>query len=88
MLTLALTVVLTGARLWPIGQQTVLVRLGTTDPVAAVAAAAEAEAEAVLMDIPAPGYAVLQGDSTAIRSHVGLAILYKGFVPCTPTPRL
>lgn len=80
LLAFVVTVAIAASRLLPFGDAIVLVRLADTTPAAALAAAAAADA--MLVDIPAPGFAVLHGDASHIRASTGLAALWTGSASC------
>lgn len=78
------TTFMLGGRLLPSGERPVLVRLGAEglgelfrDP---------ALAEVALVDLPAPGFAVLRGGAAAIRSAFGLTVAWKENPPCSTNP--
>ncbi|MBK1658192.1 hypothetical protein [Paracraurococcus ruber] len=85
---LALCVLATAAlglsRLAPAGDGPALVRLGP----AGLARLAQdpALAEIRLLDLPAPGLALLRGDGARIRAAFGLALIWKGGRPCSAEP--
>lgn len=72
---------LIGARLLPVGEATLLVRLGNDTQAAALVAAAGADAS--LVGIPAPGYAIVHGDAARVRATLGVAVLWNGGAPCS-----
>ena len=78
LIALVVTIPLALAQLVPMGDATVLVRV----PVNPDAVQAYAHAGALLMTVPAPGYAVLHGDAGRIRAQFGLATLWNGFTQC------
>lgn len=71
---------LCAAPLLPFGKSLLLVRLATDgkDPAATIAARAGAE----LVNIPAPGYAVIFGDAATARAAFGVAVAWRGLALC------
>ena len=70
-------------RLMPLGPGTVLVRTGAAPGSAAEAAV---RSDALLMSIPASGYAVLSGDASRIRAVAGLAVKWDPLRLCRSRP--
>lgn len=70
-------------RVWPMGPATVLVRTGA-EPGAAAREAARSGS--VLMSIPAPGYAVMSGDASRIRTVGGFAVRWDQPLLCRTRP--
>lgn len=83
----ALLLLATGAvaahRLLPEGEATLAVRLDRAPDGLDGALALPGVA---LLDLPAPGLAVLRGDAAAIRARFGLSISWQGRPPCSPAP--
>ena len=71
------------AQVMPMGQASLLVRVSPAIREAPLLAAARAGAS--LVAIPAPGYAVLHGDAAHIRAVSGLAVVWQGNAPCSPS---
>lgn len=85
MIALSVTAATAGAQLVPSGEATVLVRVSSGTPEAALAAAASADA--ALVRIPAAGFAVLHGNASHIRTALGLAVVWQGAAACSsPDP--
>ena len=82
---LALSVIATlcGLQLMPFGKGMYLVRVDGEDPGSALMAAATANA--ALVSNPAPGFAVVYGEASEVRTALGLALPWKGNPPCSPT---
>ena len=80
--TIALSVIaiLGGAELLPVGKDMLLVRVSDRTPVAGLIAAASADA--AYISSPAPGFAVLYGQSAQIRAAYGFAVRWRGFGLC------
>jgi hypothetical protein len=70
-------------RVLPTGPATVLVRTGAEPGAAADVAV---RSGAVLMSVPAPGYAVLTGDGSRIRTVTGLAVQWNSIFLCRSRP--
>jgi hypothetical protein len=81
LLALLATAALALVQLVPMGQATVLVRLTSAEPLAALTAAALSDA--VLLEIPLAGFAVLRGDAARIRAVAGLAVAWRRNAPCS-----
>ncbi|MCB4822536.1 hypothetical protein [Roseicella aerolata] len=66
------------------GEGPVLVRIG---PSGLTRLAADPTlADIALIDLPAPGFALLRGDVPRIRAAFGLAVAWKGRPACLPRP--
>lgn len=83
-LGLAITLVVCGLQLMPAGIGLLLVRVDAADPAAVLRQAAQADAR--LVSLPASGFAVVQGDAATVRSAFGLAVRWKGTMPCIQKP--
>lgn len=81
-LAVVVTAALLGMQLLPLGTGAWLIRLPDQDPCAALIAAARADA--ALINTPAPGFAVLYGDASRVRTALGLAIAWQGTASCVP----
>ena len=81
-LTLSATAILCGLQLVPFGKGMFLVRVDGQDSNSALMAAAMADA--AFVSTPSPGFAVLYGEASRIRTAVGLAVSWKGDAPCSP----
>ncbi|MCK8784220.1 hypothetical protein M0638_07495 [Roseomonas sp. NAR14] len=71
-------------RLLPEGDTPVLVRLGNAGLERLLRQPSLAEVR--LLALPAPGYAVLRGDTALIRSTFGSAVAWQGVSTCSPDP--
>lgn len=81
-LSLIVTAVLGALQLMPLGHGLLLVRVRGEDSGAALLAAAAADA--ALVSVPAPGFAVVYGDASTVRTALGLAVSWKGNASCSP----
>lgn len=81
---LSVTVILCVVQLVPFGEGMCLVRVDPTDPGTAFLAAARAHV--AIVNRPAPGFAVVYGQASTIRSAFGLAVPWKGKVLCSASP--
>lgn len=81
-MSLVATIAITASRLLPSGDGLVLVRLGPSGFSGALDA--PDMADIALVDLPAPGFAVLRGDAAQIRSVFGAGLRWKGNAPCSP----
>ena len=81
LLAFLLAIVSATARMLPFGQADLLIRVPDASHVSALLLAARAGA--ALKSLPAPGFAVLHGDSAQIRAASGLAVIWKGKSPCS-----
>src|SRR3954454_2163716 len=84
LLGLVITVFVAGARLLPLGETTVLVRL--PDKTLAAALGAAIAADAIFVTVPTPGFVVLRGKASRIRGALGLAVVWKGKPSCSTKP--
>jgi hypothetical protein len=82
-LALSVTAILCGLQLMPFGKGMLLVRVHGENPGSALMAAAIADA--AFVSSPAPGFAVVYGEASKVRTALGLAVPWKGNAPCSPT---
>lgn len=81
-LALSVTAILCGLQLMPSGTGMLLVRVHGEESRSALMAAAMADA--AFVSIPAPGFAVIYGEASKVRTALGLAVLWKGNASCSP----
>ncbi len=82
-LALSVTTILCGLQLMPSGIGMLLVRVHGDDARSALMAAAMADA--AFVSSPAPGFAVVYGEASKVRTALGLAVPWKVNAPCSPT---
>lgn len=82
-LALSVTAILCGLQLMPFGKEMLLVRVHAENPGSALMAAAIADA--AFVSSPAPGFIVVYGEASKVRTALGLAVPWKGNAPCSPT---